>query len=403
MAGTSRADIEGFYGELSANIASQWGEDMMATVDDKLHMPATAIQTVAGPINFSTTGTSHTFGSPLNVTGAGINTFGGPVNATSTGVNTFAGPFNATATAINTFGGPFNATSTGINTWAGPMNVATSSINTFAGPINATHQTSMNTFEGPMDLNGTMNVEGVATFQAQVVLPSSNNLTSLTTGEISQLANIGAATVSAAQWGYLGGMDQGVAKASSVTFNTVQSDNLRANGNTNHRILMDAADDRIHIYPGDDPTDHHFVLWSNGTDFGALKFYPTADQMGTLGASIYEWYSVYALKVFRNGTELDAYDDLSIIEGVGVMKDTQGAPVLNDHGNPYIDPESLPDFLRPLPADRAPGKAHVELGAWTDLAIGGVKQLYRKHKTFRDQALTKIQDLEARILALEAA
>ena len=37
MAGTSRTNIEAFYGELSGVVASQWGEDNMATLDDKLH------------------------------------------------------------------------------------------------------------------------------------------------------------------------------------------------------------------------------------------------------------------------------------------------------------------------------------------------------------------------------
>ncbi len=37
MAGTSRTNMEAFYGELSGVVASQWGEDNMATLDDKLH------------------------------------------------------------------------------------------------------------------------------------------------------------------------------------------------------------------------------------------------------------------------------------------------------------------------------------------------------------------------------
>ncbi len=62
------------------------------------------------------------------------------------------------------------------------------------------------------------------------------------------------------------------------------------------------------------------------------------------------------------------------------MKDKQGKPVKDHHGNPFLDPETLPDFLRPPPKERIKGKAHVELGRWTDLAIGAVKQLHGKHK-----------------------
>lgn len=153
MAGTSRRQFESFYGELSGNIGSQWGEDAMATLDDKLHMSEqTAVQTVVGPINFTKTGSMYTFASPLNVTPTGVNTFGGPINATSN--------------AVNTFGGPFNATSTGVNTWAGPMD--------FNDTINvqgiATFQTaaifgSTVTFTGAIDANSTVNIEGIATFQ----------------------------------------------------------------------------------------------------------------------------------------------------------------------------------------------------------------------------------------------
>ena len=142
MAGTSRTALEVFYGELSGNIASQWGEDAMATIDDKLHMTETAaVQTVQGPVNW-----------------------------TNTSMMTFAGPVNATSTGINTFAGPFNATSTGINTWAGPANFShTTGPHVFAGPLSVT-TVATNTYAGPMDFNNTINVQGVATFQSNISL-----------------------------------------------------------------------------------------------------------------------------------------------------------------------------------------------------------------------------------------
>lgn len=44
---------------------------------------------------------------------------------------------------------------------------------------------------------------------------------SITSGEATQLANIGTTTISAAQWGYLGGQDQSVATGDDVTFNSI--------------------------------------------------------------------------------------------------------------------------------------------------------------------------------------
>ena len=46
---------------------------------------------------------------------------------------------------------------------------------------------------------------------------------SLTSGEVTQLANIGASTISATQWGYLGGSNQNVKTNSDVTFNDINA------------------------------------------------------------------------------------------------------------------------------------------------------------------------------------
>jgi hypothetical protein len=47
------------------------------------------------------------------------------------------------------------------------------------------------------------------------------NLNSVTATELSQLETIGATTISASQWGYLGAMDQGVTTTSDVTFDEI--------------------------------------------------------------------------------------------------------------------------------------------------------------------------------------
>lgn len=59
---------------------------------------------------------------------------------------------------------------------------------------------------GNVSLNGTVTkIQGV----------------SMTSGEATQLANIGTTTISAAQWGYLGGQDQSVATGDDVSFNSI--------------------------------------------------------------------------------------------------------------------------------------------------------------------------------------
>ncbi len=77
MAGISYRALEAEYGELSGTVESQWGENVMATIDDKLHMSEqTAVQTVQGPVNFTKAGSTHTFASladfnaGITVTGA---------------------------------------------------------------------------------------------------------------------------------------------------------------------------------------------------------------------------------------------------------------------------------------------------------------------------------------------
>lgn len=167
-----------------------------------------------------------------------------------------------------------------------------------------------------------------------------------------------------------------------------------------HRIVMDPAANSIHIYPGDAAGNRYVQIISTGADAISPMIQPNVDQCGYVGQSTNEWNRMYAVAIYRNGTALDSFDDLAIIDGVTVMKDAQDKPVLNEHGNPYLDPNSLPDFLRPSLEERVEGKAHVELGAWADLAIGAVKQLHGKHQDLEQvvvQQSVKIIELENEI------
>ena len=77
MAGSSVTNMSTWQ-PFSGIIPSAWGDDMVVTMDDKLHMTVTDnTQTVQGPMNFSNTS---------------VMTFAGPFNNTNTNINTFAGP-----------------------------------------------------------------------------------------------------------------------------------------------------------------------------------------------------------------------------------------------------------------------------------------------------------------------
>lgn len=51
--------------ELAGLMESQWGEDVNVTLDDKLHKSLTTPQTMAGPVNWTTTAT-HTFAGQIS-------------------------------------------------------------------------------------------------------------------------------------------------------------------------------------------------------------------------------------------------------------------------------------------------------------------------------------------------
>ena len=62
----------------------------------------------------------------------------------------------------------------------------------------------------------------------------------LTSGEATQLATIGTSTISATQWGYLGGMDQDVKTTSNVTFASASLSNVTISGNL--KVLGDSVE-----------------------------------------------------------------------------------------------------------------------------------------------------------------
>jgi len=65
-----------------------------------------------------------------------------------------------------------------------------------------------------------------------------SNLKNLTSGEISQLENIGTTSISATQWGYLGALNQGLTTTSAVTFGTVTIGSLAAGAADYDKFLV---------------------------------------------------------------------------------------------------------------------------------------------------------------------
>lgn len=78
---------------------------------------------------------------------------------------------------------------------------------------------------------------GNAVQESGILIDDSDNITNVTSinsvssTELSQLTNIDATTISSAQWGYLGALDQALATTDSTSFAQVTVDNLVVNGN----------------------------------------------------------------------------------------------------------------------------------------------------------------------------
>lgn len=85
-------------------------------------------------------------------------------------------------------------------------------------------------------------IDDLSAAQVLTILGLDSNLANLTTAEVQQLENIGATTISAAQWGYLGGTDQALATTDSVTFSslTLTTALAVAHGGTGSTTASDA-------------------------------------------------------------------------------------------------------------------------------------------------------------------
>jgi len=78
----------------------------------------------------------------------------------------------------------------------------------------------------------TVDLNTIVTHNNEPIAHNTNGIDSLTSAEVDQLENIGSSAISSTEWGYVAGMDQGVATTENVTFGQVIVDNVRINGST---------------------------------------------------------------------------------------------------------------------------------------------------------------------------
>ena len=89
-----------------------------------------------------------------------------------------------------------------------------------------------NVFSVLGNFSGLITAGGGITLSGTLTTPNSTNLASLTTGEVSQLLNIDANTISNTQWGYLSGLNQALATTSNVTHANITATTYLIGANT---------------------------------------------------------------------------------------------------------------------------------------------------------------------------
>jgi hypothetical protein len=108
---------------------------------------------------------------------------------------------------------------------------------------------------GDITVTGTVDGIDIATQDSKLeTLYTTIGLSSLTTGEVDQLENIGATTISATQWGYLGATDQALATTDSVQFNSAIVDStsteallVRKDGDTGDVFTVDTTNSVVAV------------------------------------------------------------------------------------------------------------------------------------------------------------
>jgi len=209
------------------------------------------------------------------------------------------------------------------------------------------------------DLSGTADSVTVAKVQG----------VALTSGEATQLANIGSATISATQWGYLGAMDQNISSTDDVVFSTVntgQGENelyaMDQNVRTTDSVIFATASVSQNLSVGGDlivngdltylnttntAVEDQFILLGsgstpNGADIGII-FDGAANESSNTGVAFF-WDSdvsrlSYAPNVSHNATSATpgAYIPLVFdVTGASHTPDTNVGNIKIESGEAYI-------------------------------------------------------------------
>ena len=142
-------------------------------------------------------------------------------------------------------------------------------ISQLAGAMDCNSQamTNINVDSGAIDgCNITVGADKTLDVSAGT-LTTANGIESLTTAEVDQLENIGTTTISAGQWGYLGGMNQDVITTSDVVFNSlslIDSKYIKIGTGNDLQLYHDASNSYISNATGD------LIIQTDGSGTGII-------------------------------------------------------------------------------------------------------------------------------------
>ena len=184
-----------------------------------------------GNISIPTTTKIATTSNPSNSAGGALNVNGDLVLAGTTPRIYFPDSTNAIPTFTNRSGGTrivlfpnIGATSVDYAIGIGSSGVLWNSVTTTAESFKwygGVTEAMTLTGTGNLILAGTVDGVDIAAQDLKLeALYTTIGLSALTSGEVDQLENIGATTISATQWGYLGATDQALATTDAVQFNS---------------------------------------------------------------------------------------------------------------------------------------------------------------------------------------
>jgi hypothetical protein len=150
-----------------------------------------------------------------------------------------------------------------------------------------------------------------------------NSAVSLTADEITQLGNIGSTTISATQWGYVGGLDQALTTSSGVNFSSVDCDALSVTHASSNAVLtLDSSVGNNWQVASKRTADGGQLQFYNSTSDilplhiypdGQAKFYynmnsvgitPSANNAYNSGSASNRWANLYAVNLDMSSTSI---------------------------------------------------------------------------------------------------